>query len=158
MITYTLVDIETVDFRGGILEIGAIKIDEWLKEVERIEIRTKLIWPKNHVSGFCDSEVGFYTEAEAIEILKNFVKKDIVILWNATFEMRMFLPFKYGPRYLDLMKVTKDAYKNLPSYKLTEVADIFKIDIENSHRAIRDCEMMQGVLKQFKKSKLVLNI
>lgn len=147
---YSIIDMETVSYEGGILEIGAIKINEQLEVVEELEVRTNVEWPLVHVSGKIPSErpLGKYSEKEAILILKNFIAKSIVIGFNLPFEERILAKFNYAiNKKFDLMAYMRKKYK-LIKYNLGACAELMGVKEIDKHTALGDCQTIYDILKK----------
>lgn len=149
--TFVLLDVETDGFGGPILELAAIKVDKLANIIEQeIEIRTKIPWPENHISGIPPSlrPIGKYSEREALQIFATYCGPSIVVGFNVAFEKRVLK--RYGleiNRSLDLMLYLKKEF-NLQKYSLSACAKLFNIEEFDSHTALGDCMTMLFILRK----------
>ena len=139
----TIIDIETVNFVGGILEVGAIVIDAKLEIISEIEVRTNVKVPQGHICG--DIPCGKFSEGEATKILSNSIE-GMIIGWNLEFERRILVRYGYAISGFDLMKWIKQIY-TINDYKLDTVCKFFSVE-KVEHRALSDCLAVLDILRK----------
>lgn len=164
---YVVLDLETtgLDSRfDNILEIGALKVknNKIVDEFQCLCIPDSL----SMVNDFIQKLTGITPEmliSEAIEpevaIKKflDFLEDDLIIGYNVHFDINFLydeclsreLPLLKND-LIDVMRFTKRFFKGLNNYKQITVANELKIDIQGSHRAIKDCLVTNEIYQYIK--------
>jgi len=157
--SFCVLDIETIDFkprRDHIWSISILKISD----MEVFEVFDSLVRPpagleQNFYRASGKGPVDFeytYNIDKVASKAYNFINNDIVYAYNAPFDHRFLVladtRFK-NLHYRDYLKVLKDRYSNLSSYKLKEVAKIFNIDYKkNGFVSVDDCYALFELIKK----------
>ncbi len=160
LIDFIALDIETTGFdfkKNEIIEIGAVKYKDG-KPADEFSVFIK---PQNPVPQFIKQLTHITDEQlasglsikKALLSLMEFVQKDIVVCHNTPFDIG-FLNEKYKKagfpkltnQTLDTLDLSRIYLPFILNHKLGTVADHFKIDISNAHRAIFDAKATGEIL------------
>ena len=174
--SFCVVDIETTGLSpscDGIIEIGAIK---YFKGIE-LERFTSLIQPTlrndgKYIDDFISSLTGITNddlkdapkENEVLADFQKFLGEDIIVGYNVGFDINFLydafvktLNIPLTNDYVDLLRVARKLYPELPHHRLEDLLDKYGIENKNAHRALSDVEatkccfdnMQDEVKKQF---------
>lgn len=150
---FVVFDFETTGFKAEwheIIEIGAVKIVKG----EVVGTFSTLVKPYRKISEEITEITGITNEmvADAPEIrsaiseFKDFIDGYDLVGHNVLFDMK-FLDLnlaKIGKsitcKIYDTLKLSKDYFKGIKSYKLTELSREFNMEHTNAHRALSDAE------------------
>jgi len=83
----------------------------------------------------------------------DFIKDDVLVAHNAKFDVDVLnrrLIFGLKNNYIDSLTIFRETL-DLPRYKLDYIRKYFKIEIDQTHRALDDVEMLYQCLKRIKK-------
>lgn len=83
----------------------------------------------------------------------DFIKDDVLVAHNAGFDVDVLnrrLTFGLKNNYIDSLTIFRETL-NLPRYKLDYIRKYFNIEIDQTHRALDDVEMLYQCLKKIKK-------
>ncbi len=157
---FVALDIETTGFdfiKNEIIEIGAIRFEKG-KEKDRFSIFIK---PQTPIPNFIKRLTNITDEqlasgetlTNALKSLSKFLKNDIVICHNTSFDIG-FLNAKYKEKglpkifnqTLDTLDLSRIYLPFIVNHKLGTVAEYFKIDLSNAHRAIFDAKATGDIL------------
>ena len=160
---FVVLDLETTGLHryiDKIIEIGAIKYDKSLREIDRF---STLVNPEKRIpasasaiNGIRDSMVKDSPKiAEVLPNLIRFIGDYPIIAHNANFDVG-FLEVAIEEsgiegnsiRYADSLKIARKEL-TLDSYKLSCVAEHFDIPASNLHRALGDCEVLGQIMRHF---------
>jgi predicted DnaQ family exonuclease/DinG family helicase len=150
--SFVALDIETTGFdftENEIIEIGAVRFDKG-KEKDRFSIFVK---PQKKVPKFIKRLTNITEEQlasgenliNALTSLIEFIEDDIVVCHNTSFDIGFIntklkekkLP-KVSNQILDTLDLARIYLPFILNHKLGTVAEYFKIDLSNAHRAIFD--------------------
>ena len=135
---YTIIDIETHPFTHRITEIAAIRINNLLEIIEEFEVRTNVEWDKNIK--------GKYKEAEAIEILKNIIQEDDIVIGYQIDLIEKILGFLFKKKW-DIGWLGKKELKMF-NPNLSAMATVCGIKEIDKDRALGDCLTMYDILQK----------
>ena len=146
---YVITDVETTGlnpYKDSIIELCAIKVceDKITEEFSAI-IRPDVIIPDFIVqlTGITNEQAqGGETRREVLKNYCKFIGTFPIIGHNIKFDLSFINSA--------LEKEFKLAYKNLNSYKLTNIANFLNIDTKNAHRALKDCKMTYEIIRDIK--------
>ena len=161
---YILFDIETTGLDSEfdeIIEIGAIKVDNY-KIIDEFH---SLIKPKEEIDEFITNLTGITNEMvenapNIEEVLPNFISfiGDMILVGhNVNFDINFIydemINLGLGEvknDYVDTMRLSKIILPELDHHRLKDLAKYYKLDIEGSHRALKDVQITNDVyLKLF---------
>ncbi|MCM1523436.1 MAG: exonuclease domain-containing protein [Ruminococcus sp.] len=163
---YTVFDLETtglwVNSDCKIIEISALKV----RNDEVAETFSTLVNPKIHIPSAA-TRINHITDemvenAPAIEDIFDdflaFIGDDVLVGHNIdSFDYNIIydlhIRFKGTPfqnQYIDTLSLAKKAFPELPSHKLTDLAEHLNIDRSEAHRAEKDCYMNFSLYKELK--------
>ncbi|MGZ6340777.1 MAG: polyribonucleotide nucleotidyltransferase, partial [Candidatus Limnocylindrales bacterium] len=154
---FVVVDVETTGRDpklADLLEIGAVRVqggqivDRWSTFVD--PGRTIV---GNQMHGLSDADVkGAPTARDAAHRFLEFAGDATLVGHNVGFDLGFLeeaigagFRFEQG-RYLDTLILTREAYPDLESYKLADLARFFGLSHETSHRALSDAEATAALL------------
>lgn len=153
--TFTIIDVETTGFdsnHGDIIEIGALKVVN-NKIVDEFQT---LLKPRNEIGDFEFTQeltgitpeilVDAASPKDSIIDFKRFIEDFILIGHNVNFDINFlydysiyFLDEPIANNFVDTLRLSKKVIPNLINYKLVSLANLFDIEIKESHRALEDC-------------------
>ncbi len=156
---YTIVDIETTGLsplRDEIIELSALKV----RQNRIVDKFSSLVKPSGIINSFISSLTGITNDMvkEAPDLkntllsFRQFLADDCIVGHNVNFDYRFLQhniekhlgeSLRNGKQ--DTVKLARKFCPNLPSYKLSNLAKHFNIDIEGHHRALKDCEITYDV-------------
>jgi len=158
--SFVALDIETTGFdfiENEIIEIGAVRFEKG-KEYERFSIFIK---PQKKVPKFIKRLTNITDEQlasgenliNALTSLLEFIQDDIVVCHNTTFDIGFINAklkekklLKISNQILDTLDISRIYLPFILNHKLGTVADYFKIDLSNAHRAIFDAIATGNIL------------
>ena len=161
---YVVLDLETTGLspnKNEIIEIAAIKV----KNDKVLEVYNKLIKPDNGISEFITSITDISKEMienapnikDVIKEFNDFINDEIIIGYNICFDLNFIsdksikhLGKDINNKYIDVMKLVKTVFPQIKHYKQTDIADLFNIDTDSAHRALKDCEMCKKIYDKIK--------
>lgn len=165
--SYCVVDIETtgLDFDYcGIIEISALKVING----EKTDVFSSLINPGYKIDEFITDLTGITNDmlssAPSIEsVLPKFIEfvGDLVLVGHniASFDsnfiydnIKKSLHKDFKNDYVDTMRISRLILKDISHYRLSDIADFYKIDKKGAHRAENDCHITFEVFKALKSS------
>ena len=152
--TFVVFDLETFGLnshKNEIIEIGAIKlkgtriVDTFSSFVNPNKIIPKKISELTHITQ------DMVDNAPAIEdVLPKFLeftKDAVMVAHNSAFDMgfirrdaKKYMGIDYKPPIIDTLQMARDLYPDLKGYNLDRLNKIFKLSLENHHRAIDDAQ------------------
>lgn len=162
--SYVVLDIETTGLspsKNEIIELAAIKV----KNNKVLEVYNKLIKPQENISELITSITNISKEMiensptidEIISDFYGFIKDEIIIGYNVCFDLKFindkcnkYLGFSISNKYIDVMRLVKMIFPNIHHYKQTDIADLFNINIDSAHRALKDCEICNSIYERIK--------
>lgn len=150
---YVVLDIETTGldpYKDDIIEIALIEIKN------RIPVRQykQLIKPRKEISYKITSITGItnlmvqnspYIENVINDVLE-FIGDNAIMGYNVDFDMRFLIansPILIHNHTIDTLAYARRWIKDLPSYKLKEVAKSLNVENPDHHRALNDCFVTQ---------------
>ena len=157
---FIVADLETTGLDSNkheIIEIAAIKVN---RDSNNHVFFTGLVKPKKKIPAKITSITGITnemveTDGEAIESIipqfLNFIEELRLVFYNAPFDMSFLnkaasdLGIKIKNPISDALTMSRQAWPNLPSYKLTDLAKMGNLDTSGAHRALEDCKMTMTV-------------
>ncbi len=162
---YTVVDIETNGMFSSvceIIEISAVKFRANIK----VGTFSTLIKPKRKIDWFITKLTGI-TDAmaengaditEALTEFKQFVGDDILVGYNVNFDvnflydnMLYYLCEPLTNDFVDVLRFSRRALRNIENHKQTTVAAYYGISVEGAHRAEKDCLICNEVYQNLRK-------
>ncbi len=160
LIDFVALDIETTGFdfvENEIIEIGAFRfkngkpVDEFSIFIKPLKEVPEFIKQLTHITD--EQLAGGVSLPDALEEMKKYLKKDIVVCHNAGFDIG-FINRKLiscGMEELDneIMDTLDISRAYLPvtlNHKLGTVAEFFNIDLSNAHRAYFDAKATGEIL------------
>ena len=161
---YVITDVETTGlnpYKDSIIELCAIKVceDKITEEFSAI-IRPDVIIPDFIVqlTGITNEQAqGGETRREVLKNYCKFIGTFPIMGHNVKFDLSFInsalekeFKQKLKNDYADTLFFSKLAYKNLNSYKLTNIANFLNIDTKNAHRALKDCKMTYEIIRDIK--------
>jgi DNA polymerase III epsilon subunit family exonuclease len=142
---------------ADLIEIGAVRV----RDGEIVDRFSTFVNPGREIfgaqmHGITDAEVaGAPIAKEAAEKLLAFVAGAPVVGHNIGFDIS-FLDQALGERgkfieggYFDTLVIAREAYPDLESYKLGDVARFFGITVETVHRGLADAETAAAIVAKF---------
>ncbi|MCL1936591.1 MAG: PolC-type DNA polymerase III [Defluviitaleaceae bacterium] len=165
---FVIFDIETTGLSkdlNKIIEIGAVK----LKNGEIIDRFSSLIDPKEKLSEkiieitkITDEMLeGMPTEDEIIPKFLNFCSDSVMVAHNANFDVgfirtsaQKILNKKITNTVIDTVELSRLVLPDIKNHKLNTLAEHFKVELENHHRAVDDavatCNIFLAISKMLK--------
>lgn len=152
---YVVLDLETTGLdpqRDELLEIGALRVVEH-QVVDRLEVivQTRCAIPEavqtlTGITAARQQEEGIPL-SNALEQLSAFLSDRPIVCHNASFD-RQFLRAAYeqagrippGNPFTDTLKLARRAIDDVADYKLSTLAEYFKLPQTTFHQALSDCE------------------
>src|SRR5664279_2580476 len=142
---------------ADLIEIGAVRV----RDGQIIDRFSTFVNPGREIfgaqmHGITDADVaGAPVAREAAEKLLAFVAGAPIVGHNIGFDIS-FLDQALGERgkfiaggYFDTLVIAREAYPDLESYKLGDVARFFGITVETAHRGLADAETTAGLVAKF---------
>lgn len=163
---YVVIDIETTGLSpryDAIIELAAIKVNENI-EVDRF---SSLVNPGFKIDPFISELTGITNEmlqgAEKIESVLpkflDFIGNFHLVGHNVNFDINFIydnsikiLQKPLTNDFTDTMRVSRFVLKNLPHHRLKDLAEFYKINYENAHRALSDCKITQECFLKLQES------
>lgn len=161
---YTVIDIETTGLscsKCEIIELSALKIRD-CKIVDRF---SSLVKPQGMIDPFITSLTGISNEtvkdSASVEYVLpkfiQFISSDILLGHNVNFDLR-FIRYNLRKHFgididnksVDTLRLSKKYCKNLHSYKLEVLANLYNVNTDGHHRALNDCIMTHEVYLSLK--------
>lgn len=161
-----VIDIETTGLnpvKDSIIEISGIKV----KNGKAVEEFSSLINPNRKIPKFITGLTGISDDMlkdarDAKEVLTDFcsfIQTEPIVGHNIRFDLsfinanlKKYFNLPLINDYADTLTFSRKFY-NLPSYKLTKIAEYLNIDTKNAHRALQDCYMAYYVMQDIKSKK-----
>ena len=157
---FVALDIETTGFdfeKDEIIEIGAVRYLEG-KPQEKFSVFIKPLKPVpqfiKQLTNITDEQLSSgVTLKKALTSLLEFLKNDLLVCHNTSFDLG-FLNKKFKKKgfskltnqTLDTLELSRIYLPFILNHKLGTVAEYFKIDLTNAHRAIYDAEATGNIL------------
>jgi DNA polymerase III epsilon subunit family exonuclease len=142
---------------ADLIEIGAVRI----RDGAVVDKFSTFVNPGREIfgaqmHGITDADVaGAPVAREAAEKLLKFIAGAPVVGHNVGFDLG-FLDLALGESgkfieggYFDTLVIAREAYPDLESYKLGDVARFFGIPVETVHRGLADAETTAGIVAKF---------
>ena len=158
---YVILDLETTGFKpeeAGITEVAIISMVNGKEELFETLINPERPIPAEitEITGINDAMVlGKPTIGELAPVLDEMLKGRIFVSHNVPFDWS-FLDYYFRrnlrkPLCMPSLCTLRLARKflGLPSNKLSSVADYFKIELKNAHRAMNDTRAVKEILYSF---------
>lgn len=159
---YTVVDTETTGLdpqKNRLIEIAAIRVRGG-KEVARFETLVKpgrkLSRKIIELTGITDEELkDAPAQQDALQRFMAFLNDDMIVAHNATFDVNFIYdslqrcelpPLKNN--FVDTLRLAKYVLPDMDDYKLSSLAEHYKISQPIAHRALADCETTIQVLQK----------
>ncbi|MBQ9420083.1 MAG: ribonuclease H-like domain-containing protein [Synergistaceae bacterium] len=150
---FCVVDVETTGLTpasDSIIEIGAIKYSN----DKPIDSFQSLINPEMKISKIITKITGITNEmledvpkaGKVLPLFYNFLGNSLVVGYNVNFDINFlydayqrYLGFPLTNDFVDVLRITRRLYPNLPRHRLSDVLKYFELDFQNLHRALDDC-------------------
>jgi DNA polymerase III epsilon subunit family exonuclease len=142
---------------ADLIEIGAVRV----RDGQIVDRFSTFVNPGREIfgaqmHGITDADVaGAPVAREAAEKLLAFVAGAAVVGHNIGFDIS-FLDHALGERgkfieggYFDTLVIAREAYPDLESYKLGDIARFFGITVETAHRGLADAETTAAIVAKF---------
>lgn len=152
--TFVVFDLETFGLnshKNEIIEIGAIKlkgtriVDTFSSFVNPKKIIPKRISELTHITQ--DMVDNAPTIEDVLPKFLEFTKDAVMVAHNSAFDMgfirrdaKKYMGIDYKPPIIDTLQMARDLYPDLKGYNLDRLNKIFKLSLENHHRAIDDAQ------------------
>lgn len=152
--TFVVFDLETFGLnshKNEIIEIGAIKlkgtriVDTFSSFVNPNKIIPKRISELTHITQ--DMVDNAPTIEDVLPKFLEFTKDAVMVAHNSAFDMgfirrdaKKYMGIDYKPAVIDTLQMARDLYPDLKGYNLDRLNKIFKLSLENHHRAIDDAQ------------------
>jgi DNA polymerase III subunit epsilon len=154
---YTILDFETtgLDYREEqVIEIGAVKLDKYLKPVSQINVLVKLDEGRvlkefiTNLTGITaeDLESSSLDEFTALSMLEAFIGDDIVVAQFASFDLSYLSKVMTPERFICTRSVSR-ILDNDKKAGLKDLVPRYGATLDNHHRAIADVEATVEVFK-----------
>lgn len=166
---YTVFDIETTGLDSKydeIIEIGALKI----RNNKIIDQFSFLIKPSSPIDEFITKLTGITNEMvsdapninEILPKFLEFIGDDTLIGHNINFDINFVYDNLINNNYekglsndfIDTLRLGRKILKDLKHHKLKDLAEYYEIDIDGSHRSLKDCEITNEIFKNLKSQAL----
>ena len=152
---YTVIDIETTGLTtmyDEIIELSAMKI----RNNVIVDKFTSLVKPKENIDSFITELTGITNDmlknAPTIQKILpdyiDFIGNDILLGYNINFDINfIYDDYKeyfnklFQNDFVDLLRIAKKCLQNIENYKLKTVANYYKIDTNENHRGLKDCQI-----------------
>lgn len=162
--SYIITDVETTGlnpYNDIIIEICAVKV----VNNEITDEFSTLIKPDRIIPDFIVNLTGITNEEAqngasrrwALINYCNFIGNLPIAGHNVKFDLSFInsalekeFSVKLTNDYFDTLFFSKRTYKDLKSFKLTNIANHLNIDTKNAHRALKDCKMAYEVIRDIK--------
>lgn len=156
---WVFLDIETTGLdseNDDIIEIAAIKANNTeIKSKWSVFIKQDKPIPKNitELTGITDEMLSDGIKmSDALSELRKIIERNMVVCYNKRFDI-VFLEReykKYGiespfSKITDALVLARKRIMDIDNYKLSCLADYFKISYKEQHRAISDCDLLYRV-------------
>ena len=163
---FCVVDLETSGLDPEydyIIEVGAIK---YLHEKE-IDSFQSLVNAGFKIPRFITELTGITNDMikdapemnEVLPAFHDFLGDNIIIGHNVNFDINFlydsyvsYLGFPLKNDFVDLLRIARMLYTELPHHRLRDLVKHLNIEVENLHRALGDCEASINCYKKFKKA------
>lgn len=160
---YIVFDIETTGLspiKNEIIEISALRVENNTITEEF----SKLINPECYISSFISKLTGItqsmlYDAPKTDKVIKefiDFISDSIVIGHNVTFDigfidtkLKKYFDSSFSNNYIDTLKIARKFLPNLPSKKLGQIAQHFKLNTDGMHRGLKDCHVTNLCYQHF---------
>ena len=142
---------------ADLIEIGAVRV----RDGQIVDRFSTFVNPGREIfgaqmHGITDADVaGAPVAREAAQKLLAFVAGAAVVGHNIGFDIS-FLDQALGERgkfieggYFDTLVIAREAYPDLESYKLGDIARFFGISVETAHRGLADAETTAAIVAKF---------
>ncbi len=142
---------------ADLIEIGAVRV----RDGQIVDRFSTFVNPGREIfgaqmHGITDADVaGAPVAREAAQKLLAFVAGAAVVGHNVGFDVA-FLDQALGERgkfieggYFDTLVIAREAYPDLESYKLGDIARFFGITVETAHRGLADAETTAAIVAKF---------
>lgn len=157
---FVVVDLETTGFsplHDDIIEIGALRID---RDRETPTVFQTLVRPAHPIPPRVAQVTGLSQAVlenrglaldDAMRKFVAFVGDLRLVLFNAPFDMGFLeraaeaCGVEINNRITSVVRMAREAWPGLPSYKLNQLAKTGGLPVEGSHRALKDCQMVLDV-------------
>jgi len=166
--SYVVLDLETtgLDYKTEqITEIGAIKIDENFKEIDRFHTMVSLEEGRElpefitKLTGITAEDlIGQPTESVALADLAEFIGDSIVVAQNAPFDLSFISRGAIEPKLFVCTRALVRYVEPELSASLKDVTARNGISLEGHHRALNDVEATIEVFKRYMKGVHYLGI
>lgn len=151
--SYTIIDIETTGLdsvHDCIIEVAALKINKGTIEntfSSLVKPNVKIDSFIEALTGISNSDVSKASEPEIVlSQFADFIGDSVLIGHNVNFDINFlydnfekYLSKPLCNDYVDTLRLSKQYFKGLSSYKLSSLADFLKLSVESEHRALADC-------------------
>ncbi len=148
---YVVLDFETTGLSNNdeIVEVGCIRIRDG-SVTKTFQTLVKPTFPIPYrstlIHGITNADVEKFPGMEQVlPKLLSFIKTDVVVAYNADFDMRFLKnAMKKYPcedrrvNYMDALSVVKEGMPGLPSYRLQSVREYMGLPSNHAHRALDD--------------------
>lgn len=170
--SYTAIDIETTGldpYFDEIIEICAIKV----RNNTVYDHFSTLIKPSTEIDDFITKLTGITNEMlidappinQVLQNFNDFISDDVLIAHNAHFDINFLydaqmqiLKKPLTNDLVDTLRLARRLFKELESFKLKNLANYFNLNIEPTHRAIDDCNVVVELINKFREYIFVNNI
>jgi len=163
---FCIVDLETTGFspaKDYIIEIGAIKClhDKVIDSFQSLINPCVKISPTiTRITGITNEMVKNAPKIEDIlPSFHNFLGNNLIVGHNVNFDVNFlydfymdYLGFPLRNDFIDLLRIARKLYPELPHHRLCDLLEYFNVETENLHRALGDCEATFICYKKFKNS------
>ncbi|WP_067582872.1 3'-5' exonuclease [Endozoicomonas ascidiicola] len=161
--SFIVLDLETTGFshyKNNIIEVAAIKVRNF-RATTRISHLVRL--PKKETIPPIVQEITGITERmlaskgidikDAIESVRTFIGDETLIIHNAPFDTRFLkVHMPLNNKVICSLSLSRRAFPDIGSHKLSYLKDCFGSDVEESHRALADCYAVIDVVRACKKA------
>lgn len=152
---FVVIDIETTGLKpeiNEIIEIAAIKVENMMI----IDTFQTLIKPHMGIPAFITDLTGITNNmvanapliSEILPFFIDFVDTQVLVGHNVNFDidfiyeglMQAFdMPLTND--FVDTVRMARRRLKGMPNYKLETLSHYFKVNTDNHHRALKDCQL-----------------
>ena len=154
---YTILDFETTGLNyeeEQVIEIGAVKLDEFMKPVSQLNVLVKLERGRKlkpfitELTGITEADLqnGVFNELTALNMLQTFIGSDIVVAQFASFDLSYLSKVMIPERFI----CTRSVSRILDHDKKASLKDLvprYGATLNNHHRALADVEATVEVFK-----------
>jgi DNA polymerase III subunit epsilon len=156
-IMFTILDFETtgIDYKENqVIEIGAVKLDKYYKEVSHMNVLVKLAEGRTltpfikNLTGITeeDLEGGVKDEYTALQVLSRFIGDDIVVAQFASFDLSYLSKVTTPNHFICTRSVSRLLDKDLKA-SLKDLVPRYGATLDNHHRALADVEATVEIFK-----------